>query len=73
MVFDTHTVIEYLLQRYSDVYLSSFSHGTTAGYNGHIGEIVDSFAGNLISQQIGKSWSMNIRKNFSDCACWRKN
>jgi hypothetical protein len=72
-IFDTHLVIEYLLQEYSDVYLSSFSHRAMPAYHGYIGQIVDSFAGKgVISTQIGKSWSINIRKQFSECTCWKK-
>jgi hypothetical protein len=71
MIFDTHTVIEYCLQRDTDAYLASFTGGTTESYHGHIGKIIDSFAGTLIDRA-GESWSMNIRKNFSKCTCWKK-
>jgi hypothetical protein len=71
VVFDTHAVIEYLLQDNSDDYLSHYTGGSTAAYHGKIGQIIASFEGTLVTQ-IGKSWSMNIRKNFSECTCWRK-
>jgi hypothetical protein len=72
VVFDTHTIIEYLLQNNSDDYLSHYAGGSTEAYHGMIiGHIIASFEGTLINR-VGKSWSMNIRKNFSECTCWRK-
>jgi hypothetical protein len=70
-VFDTHAIIEYLLQNYSDVYLSSFTNASTELYHGHIGKIIDGFSETLI-KRIGKSWSMNIHKKFTECTCWEK-
>lgn len=72
VLFDTHTVIKYLLRDYSDIYLSNYAYGSTHGYHGHIGQIVDSFIGSEIDR-IGESWSMNIHGEYSKCACWKKN
>jgi hypothetical protein len=71
VIFDTHTIIEYLLQNNSDDYLLSFTGGSTQTYNGKIGQIIDSFDSTLV-ERVGVSWSMNIRKNFSECTCWKK-
>jgi hypothetical protein len=71
VIFDTHTFIECLLQNDTDTYLSSFTSGTTETYHGHIGKLIDSFDGTFVDRA-GKSWSMNIRKNFSECTCWKK-
>ncbi|WP_059369700.1 hypothetical protein [Treponema endosymbiont of Eucomonympha sp.] len=75
-IFDSHAIIEYLLQNYSDVYLSSFIGGSTLAYNGIIGNKIESFCspakGALLAKVGDSSWSMNIRKNFSTCACWKR-
>ncbi|GMO31409.1 MAG: hypothetical protein Ta2F_06820 [Termitinemataceae bacterium] len=70
-IFDSHTIIEYLLMNNSDKYLSCFSGATTESYHGQIGKIIDGFNGVSIDH-IGKSWSKNIHQNFSDCTCWKK-
>jgi hypothetical protein len=70
-IFDTHAVIEYLVQYHSDEYLSSFTGGGAAAYGGKIGQAINSFDGTLIDRA-GDSWSANIRKNFSKDTCWKK-
>lgn len=71
VLFDTHAVIECLWRDYSDIYLASYSHGSTHGYHGYIGQIVDSFSGREIVKT-GESWSMNVHGEFSKCTCWKK-
>ncbi|MCR4422615.1 MAG: hypothetical protein GYA61_08305 [Spirochaetales bacterium] len=70
-VFDTHAIIEYLLQNNSDIYLSSYNGNSTELYHGDIGRLIAEFE-NTIIERVGDSWSLNIHKRFSKCACWRK-
>ena len=70
-IFDTHTIIEYLLQNNSDEYLLESKNRTTEQYHGYIGRTIDSFNERLIEQK-GKSWSKNIHDNFTECTCWQK-
>ena len=70
-IFDIHAIIEYLMQYHSDVYLSSYQSGwTTEDYHREISKVVSSFEGTIARE--GRSWSLNIRKNFSENNCWRK-
>ena len=72
MIFDTHTIIEYLLQNNSDVYLQNCNGKTTLSYHGYIGQVIDGIAKEKKFDNLGKSWSLNIHKRFSECTCWRK-
>jgi hypothetical protein len=73
-IFDTHAVIEYLVQKNSDVYLDSYRGGTTESYHGLIGQAIAEFEAGpaALAAREGESWSANIHRNFSKCACWRK-
>jgi len=72
MVFDTHTIIEYLLQNYSDEYLQNCNGRTTLSYHGYIGQVIDGITKEGLVKRVGDSWSLNIHKRFSECACWQK-
>jgi len=72
MIFDTHTIIEYLLQNDSDVYLQNYNGKTTELYHADIGKTVSGIAKKGLIQPIGDSWSLNIHKKFSECYCWKK-
>jgi hypothetical protein len=72
MIFDTHTIIEYLLQNDSDVYLKNYNGKTTELYHADIGKTVSEIAANGLIKRIGDSWSLNIHKGFSECSCWKK-
>ena len=72
MIFDTHTIIEYLLQKDSDAYLQNCYGRTTASYHGYIGQVIDGIAEEGLVRRVGDSWSLNIHKRFSECACWQK-
>jgi membrane-bound ClpP family serine protease len=72
MIFDTHAIIEYLLQNNSDEYLQNCNGKTTESYHGHIGQVISKIADEGLVSRIGESWSLNIHKTFSDCACWKK-
>jgi len=50
--FDAHSIIEYLVQNESDVYLSSHKEDwTTEYYHSHISSIIAEFENNLIQRQ----------------------
>lgn len=71
-IFDSHSIIDYIVQYCSDKYLDSYKQGwTTELYHGYIGKTIASFEGNLI-ERIGDSWSLNIHKKFSENVCWKK-
>lgn len=71
-VFDVHSIIEYLIQYHSDVYLSTHQNNwTTEFYHSEISKKIASFEGNIITRQ-GESWSRNIHYNFSTNKCWVK-
>jgi len=72
VIFDTHTIIEYLLQNDTDTYLANYTKNSTELYHGHIGQIIADIAKEGLVDPCGKSWSLNIRKNFSECTCWKK-
>jgi hypothetical protein len=72
VIFDTHTIIEYLLQNDTDAYLTNFTGNSTETYHGNIGHIIAQIEDGGLVSRIGESWSLNIRKNFSECACWKK-
>ena len=71
-VFDAHSIIEYLIQNQSDVYLSSYQNGqNTAHYHSEISKTITEFESSII-KRVGKSWSMNIHGKFSENVCWIK-
>lgn len=71
-VFDTHTIIEYLIQNQSDIYLSSYNNDwTTEFYHSVISKEIAHFEDALL-KRIGDCWSLNIHKNFSTNVCWIK-
>lgn len=73
LIFDSHTIINMLIEKYSDVYLSSNTSGlTTELYHAAIGRIIAWFAPNLITR-VGDSWSKNIHLGYGKCSVWKKN
>jgi len=76
-VFDSHFVINELIKRFSDQYLS-FAGRFTAGNqqptltaHRQIGQEINKLDGTII-EKIGDAWSENIHKKPSPCTCWRK-
>jgi len=73
MIFDAHTIIEYLLQKNSDAYLDNYSGKTsTELYHAYIGQVIADIEKEGLIERIGDSWSLNIHKTFSKCSCWKK-
>jgi len=71
-IFDAHSIIEYLIQNDSDVYLSNYKSGwKTDFYHSEISKSIATFEGSLLKRQ-GDSWSLNIHKRFSPNVCWLK-
>ena len=72
-IFDAHSIIEYLIQNQSDIYLSSYKNGwTTEFYHSYISKEIDSFEGTIIKRTEQQSWSLNIHKRFTVNVCWIK-
>ena len=72
MIFDTHTIIECLLQENSDAYLNNYNDTNTELYHSYISQVISDIEKEKLVERIGDSWSLNIRDNFSKCACWKK-
>jgi predicted nucleic acid-binding protein len=72
MIFDTHAIIEYLLQNDSDVYLQNCKERTTELYHAYIGQVIADIEKEELVERMGDSWSLNIHKTFSKCSCWKK-
>lgn len=71
-IFDAHTIINYLIQKYTEIYLSSYNLATSLSiHHGNIAREVAKFEKSTIVKN-GNSWSMNIHKKYSKCKCWRK-
>jgi len=73
MIFDAHTIIEYLLQKNSDAYLEGYNGKTsTELYHAFIGQVIADIVEEGTIERVGDSWSLNIHKTFSKCSCWKK-
>jgi hypothetical protein len=75
-LFDTHSIIECLLRRYSDQYLDFYQGGGTTVHHQKIAFILVEFVNEGVIERVGESntkiWSQNIHKNFTPCTCWKK-
>jgi hypothetical protein len=76
-IFDSHFVITCLVEKHSDRYLE-FASGINAAskktlsVHGKIGQEIAKFEGTVLERLEHNSWSKNIHRNDSPCACWRK-
>ncbi len=76
-VFDSHFVINELIKRFSDEYLSfaarfaGANQQPTLPAHGQIGQEINKLDPTVI-EKIGEAWSENIHKTPSRCTCWRK-
>ena len=75
-IFDSHFVINELVKRFSDEYLSfasRFAGGQqpTLAARGQIGQEINKLDRTVI-ERIGDAWSENIHKTPSLCTCWKK-
>ncbi len=76
-VFDSHFVMNELIKRFSNKYLS-FAGGfatddekRTLVAHGKIGQEINKLNGTIVDK-IGAAWSENIHKKPSPCTCWKK-
>jgi len=72
IIFDTHAIIEYLLQNNSDAYLDKYNKTNTELYHSYISQIISDIEKEKLVERIGDSWSLTIHKTFRKCACWKK-
>ncbi len=71
-VFDAHSIIDYLIQNQSDIYLSTHQNGwTTEFYHSEISKTIASFEETIL-KRVGECWSLNIHKRFTINVCWIK-
>jgi hypothetical protein len=75
--FDTHHVIDQMIRNHSDDYIrfvSKFAEGKEPTLTAHqqFGQEVAKFDGELIERQDGRSCSINIHGNPSECALWKR-
>jgi hypothetical protein len=71
--FDTHMVIQALIQQYADDYIqAAASFSTLISFHGHIGKAVGKLKGILV-EDMGTAWSKNVKDGFSECECWKRN
>ncbi len=73
-IFDAHSVISYLLKTHSDDYLDFHNDAEpTNSFHSRVSRAINPFADkNVIERIDAKSYSLNIRGNFSENSCWRK-
>ena len=76
-IFDSHFVINELIKRFSDEYLSFVSNYATKNpkitliIHGQIGKEINKLDGTVL-RKIGDAWSENIHKTPSKCTCWER-
>ena len=73
-IFDAHAVINYFLQKHSDDYLGfHIDDEPTNSFHSRVSRVINSFVeDNVIERLDAKSYSLNIRGNFSENSCWKK-
>ena len=71
-IFDTHTLIQLLIQKYSKIYVQySKQFPDFHLYHGYVGKVIKTMEGKLVDD-LGKSISKNIKDKFSECECWKR-
>jgi len=76
-IFDSHFIINELIKRFSDEYLTFASKFAKNNQNitliahGNIGQEINKLDGTVL-HKIGDAWSENIHKTPSKCTCWKK-
>ena len=73
-IFDAHSVISYLMKNHTDDYLE-FHKDTepTNSFHSRVSRVINSFVDDKVIERIDvKSYSLNIRGNFSENSCWKK-
>jgi hypothetical protein len=71
--FDTHMVIQALIQQYADDYIQAQASSLTLiSLHSYIGKTVGKLRGILVTD-IGPVSSKNVKDGFSECECWKRN
>lgn len=71
-IFDSHSIINFLILNHNDEYLSSnINNWTTAYYHSEISKKIATFEKSLINR-LGESWSLNVNNDFCQNKCWVK-
>lgn len=70
-VFDSHTIIEIIINNYSDFYLQCYNHSSTELYHSYIAQLIAKYELSML-ERIGQSWSRNLHGKYSICTCWKK-
>ncbi len=73
--FDSHTLIKYLIQKHTDLYLQGAGGKQRADtYHGQLAQKLSVLEKDGVLEKIGDkvSVSKNIKDKFSECALWRK-
>ena len=73
-IFDAHSVISYLLKNHSDDYFDFHNDAEpTNSFHSRVSRAINPFVDkNIIERIDAKSYSLNIRGNFSENSCWKK-
>ena len=73
-IFDAHSVISYLLKNHSDDYFDFHNDAeATNSFHTRVSRAINPFVDkNIIERIDAKSYSLNIRGNFSENSCWKK-
>lgn len=72
VIFDSHSIISWMLQNQSADYLSKNKNQNTASHNGSIAMAIASLENDGVIKKVGTSWSKNIHDKYSTCECWIK-
>ncbi len=72
-IIDAHTVINFLWERHSDVYLACHPNGLAMkSFHGIISGAIDSFDGELLRALPNESFSRTLSGSYTANKCWIK-
>ena len=76
-VFDSHFVVNELIEKHSDQYIRLAAQYATGGEptlstHQEIGRIIKGFVGILVKRLDNESWSLTIHHTPGKCALWLK-
>lgn len=71
--FDSHAVIQHIIQNHSSLYLqSSGVNDNVETYHGRIAQILSTLEKQGLVTNSGTSFSKNVKDNFTECTLWQK-
>jgi len=76
MIFDSHFVIEQLIKKHSNAYLTfaasiGGAQKNTVSIHGQIGQEIERVCDDLV-EKLDDAWSTNIHGTPSKCKAWRR-